>query len=173
MKKLLFLLAIGLFSLQFATAQRFCYVDTDYILGKMQEYKDAQKDIDLFAEKWQQEVDQRFQEVEKLYKAFQSEQVLLTEDMKRRREDEIIRKEKEAKEFQKQKFGYEGELFKKRQDLIKPIQDKVYEAIQKMATEKSYNFVFDKSSGITMLYADPKLDKSDDILSMLNINSTK
>ncbi len=145
-------------------AQRFCYVDTEYILEKLPEYDGAQKSVDAFAKEWQTQIDQKYEKIERMYRDFQAEQVLLSEDMKRKREDEIINAEKAVKDFQKQKFGYEGELFIKRQELIKPIQDKVYDAIQTMATERSYNFVFDKSGTVTMLFTDPKYDKSDEIL---------
>ncbi len=145
-------------------AQRFVYVDTDYILNNIPEYKQAQKKLDEIAEDWRAEIDLRYKEIDNLYKAFQAEQILMPEDVRIRKQQEIENKEKEVKEYQKQKFGYEGELFQKKQELIKPIQDKIYNEIQKMATEKTYDFVFDKSSGVNMLFASPKFDKSDDIL---------
>jgi outer membrane protein len=145
-------------------AQKFVYVDTEYILSQMPEYKSAQDQLDAASAQWQKEIEAKYSEIDKLYKSFQAEQVLLSEDMKRRREDEIIQKEKEAKELQKSKFGVDGELFKKRMELVKPLQDKVYNAIKDMATTAQYGVVFDKSSDLTMIFADPKYDKSDKIL---------
>jgi outer membrane protein len=106
-----------------------------------------------------------------MYKAYQSEQVMLSDDMKKKREDEIIKKEKEAKDLQKKKFGFEGELFKKRQELVKPVQDKVYNAVQKMAASKAYDVIFDKSADLSIFYADNKIDKSDEVLKELGISS--
>lgn len=148
-------------------AQKYCYVDTQYILENITEYKAAQQQLDQLSVTWQKEIEAKYAFIDKLYKDFQAEQILLTDEMKRKRENEIIEKEKEAKEFQKQKFGFEGELFRKKQELVKPIQDKIYNAIKKMATEQSYAVVFDKSSDLIMLYSNPKYDKSDDILNAL------
>ena len=150
-----------------ASAQKYCYVDTQYILDNITEYKAAQQQLDQLSVTCHREIESKYAFIDKLYKDFQAEQILLTDEMKRKRENEIIEKEKEAKEFQKQKFGFEGELFKKKQELVKPIQDKIYNAIKKMATEQSYAVVFDKSSDLIMLYANPKYDKSDDILNAL------
>ena len=151
----------------FVMGQKYCYVDTEYILENITEYKAAQQQLDQFSVNWQKEIEAKYAFIDKLYKDFQAEQILLTDEMKRKRENEIIQKEKEVKEFQKQKFGFEGELFKKKQELVKPIQDKIYNAIKKMATDQSYAVVFDKSSDLIMLYSNPKYDKSDDILNAL------
>jgi outer membrane protein len=169
MKKITILLASVLVLSEVTTAQRFVYVDTEYILERLPDYKKAQEQLDQLAETWRKEIDDKYKEIDKLYRAYQAEQVLLTEDMKLQKQKEIEEKEKAARELQKQKFGYEGELFRKKQELIKPIQDKIYKEIQKMATEKAYDFVFDKSSGLSMLYATPKYDRSDDILKALGI----
>lgn len=147
--------------------QKFAYVDSEYILKHIPEYAAAQKQLDDLSVQWQKEIDKKYEEIERLYKAYQAEQVLLTEDMRKKREQEIVDKEKAAKEFQKLKFGYEGDLFKRRQELIKPIQDKIFDAIQKFAEEGSYGIVFDKTSELIMLYASSKLDKSDDIVTAL------
>lgn len=163
MKKLfttLFLLAA--FTISYA--QKFVYVDTEYILENIPEYKQAQKKIDEISDGWRAEIDKKYKEIDDLYRAYQAEQILMPEDMKIKKQAEIEDKEKAVKEYQKQKFGYEGELFAKKQELVKPIQDKIYNEIQKMATEKVYDFVFDKSSGVSMLFASPKYNKSDDIL---------
>jgi outer membrane protein len=106
-----------------------------------------------------------------MYKNYEAEQFMLSEDLKKKREDELFLKEKELRDLQKKRFGYEGDLFKERQKLVKPIQDKVYNAVQKMAAARSYDFILDKSEGITIIFADPKLDKSDDVLKELGINN--
>lgn len=146
-------------------SQKFVFVDTDYILDKIPAYKEAQTKLDLLATDWKKEIDVKTKEIDAMYKKFQSEQYLLDESTKIKREEEIIQKEKEVKDLQKQRFGYEGDLFKKRQELVKPIQDKVYDAIKDMAETKGYDFIFDKSSsGAGMLFASPKYDRSDDVL---------
>ncbi|HNQ11807.1 MAG TPA: OmpH family outer membrane protein [Bacteroidia bacterium] len=166
--KVFFLLFLFAFGVQTAAlAQKFAYVDTDYILENIPEYKSAQQQLDQISVSWQKEIESKYAAIDKLYRDFQAEQILLTEEMKRKREAEIVNKEKEVKEFQKQKFGYEGELFKKKQELVKPIQDKIYNAIKKMATDQSYAVIFDKASALTMLYTNTKYDKSDDILNQL------
>ena len=168
MKKITFILSalVMLFSAS-AFAQKYCYVDTQYILENITEYKAAQQQLDQLSVNWQKEIESQYAFIDKLYKDFQAEQILLTDEMKKKRENEIVQKEKEAKEFQKQKFGFEGELFRKKQELVKPIQDKIYNAIKKMATDQSYAVVFDKSSDLIMLYSNPRFDKSDDILNAL------
>ena len=152
-----------------ASAQRYAIIDTKYILDKVPEYKDAQKKLDQFSDQWQKEIDTKSAELEKMYKDFDAEQVMLSEDLKKKREDELFNREKEVRDLQKKRFGFEGDLFKKRQELIKPIQDKVYNAVQKMAVARSYDFILDKSEGITVIFADPKLDRSDDILKDLGV----
>ena len=109
----------------------------------------------------------RYSEIDKLYKAYQAEQILLTDDLRKKRENEIINREKEAKDLQKQRFGVDGDLFKKRMELVKPIQDKVYNAIKTVAEKAGIAIIFDKASDMMMLYANPKYDKSDDILAFL------
>jgi outer membrane protein len=120
-------------------------------------------------EQWQKEIDDLQVQLDKMYKNYESEQFMLTDALKKKREDELFEKEKQVRDLQKKRFGYEGDLFKERQRLIKPVQDKVYDAIQKIATSRSYDFVLDKSEGITIIFADPKLDKSDDVLKELGI----
>jgi outer membrane protein len=149
-------------------AQRYAFIDTDYILEQIPAYQEAQSEIDAQADKWQKQIEARYAEIEKMYTAYKAEQVLLTPEMKKIREDEIINKEKEAKEFQKQKFGVDGALFKLRQELIKPIQDEIFTAVQKMADQKSYAVIFDKAaSSSALIYANPKYDQSDEILQRL------
>ncbi|MBS1762723.1 MAG: OmpH family outer membrane protein [Bacteroidetes bacterium] len=166
-KLLLFLIATALV---FAVnAQRYAVIDSRYILEKIPEYTEAQKKLDQFSALWQQEIDQKQAALNRMYKDYEAEQVMLPDDLKRKREDELFNKEKELRELQKKRFGFEGDLFKKRQELIKPIQDRVYNAIQKLATEKQYDFILDKSEGITVIFADPKLDKSEEILKSMGV----
>ena len=164
MKKIIFTTITALTLSLGAYAQKYAYVDTEYILANIPEYKSAQSQVDNISVQWQKEIEARYSEIDKMYKAFQAESILLTEDMKRKRENEIITKEKEAKELQKQRFGVDGDLYKKRQELVKPIQDKIYNAIKALATKGTYAVIFDKSSDLSMLYTNPKFDKSDDIL---------
>ncbi|MGI8893439.1 MAG: OmpH family outer membrane protein [Bacteroidia bacterium] len=166
MKKLIFILLAVFGSLTTTTsfAQKFAYVDTEYMLGNIAEYKSAQQQLDQLSVQWQKEIETRYAQIDKLYKAYQAEQILLTEEMRKKREDEILNKEKEVKDFQKEKFGYQGDLFKKKQELVKPIQDKIYNAVKKFAEDNSYAFIFDKSSDLIMLFANARYDKSDDIL---------
>lgn len=145
-------------------SQNFGYVDTEYILENIPEYKDAQDELDKLSVEWQKQLERRYSEIDKMYKNYQAEQILLTEDMKLKREDEIVKKEKAAKEYQKQKFGVDGELFQKRKELVKPLQDDVYKAISSIANYKKLGVVFDKASALTMLYTNPKYNISDDVL---------
>jgi len=169
MKKII-ILVLAIFSFAVgAYAQRYAIVDTKYILAKMPEYTEAQKKLDLQSEMWQKEIDDKQEVLSKMYKDFEAEQVMLSDDLKKKREDEIFNREKEVRDLQRKRFGFEGDLFKKRQELVKPIQDKVYNAIQKIAVNRMYDFILDKSEGITVIFADPKLDKSEDVLKELGI----
>lgn len=150
-----------------ANAQRLAYVDSDYILERIPEYQSAQEQLNQLSLSWQEEIEQLYSEIDQLYKKYQADQILLTQDMKMNRESEIISKEKEAKELQRKRFGPEGDLYSKREELVKPVQDKIYNAIQDLALEKRYDVILDKSSELIMLYANEDLDKSDDILKML------
>mgnify|MGYP001353173746 CR=1 FL=1 len=166
MKKLLLFILIT-FNVFTLLAQKFAYVDTDYILSKIPEFTQAQDKLDAISIDWQQEIESRYVEVEQMYRAYQQEQVLLTEEMKIKREDAIVNKENEAQQLQQKYFGPEGELYKKRQELIKPIQDKIYDAIQQLATNNKYQIVFDSSSDLIMLYKNNNLDKSDKVLELI------
>ncbi len=171
MKKVLFGVLLLISATTVVNAQqRYCIIDSKYMLDKMSDYKDAQNKLDAISKTWQEEIDKMMAEVDNLYKSYQAEKPMLSDEMRRRREDEIVAKEKSAKDMQKQRFGYEGDLFKKRQEFIKPVQDRLYNAVQKMASSKGYELVLDKAGGITLFYADPKLDKSDDVLKILGIN---
>ena len=168
MKKLFFAFALIISSAGSMMAQnKIAYVDLDYILNNVPEYKSAQEQLDQISIQWQKEIETRLTEVDRLYKAFQAEEILLTQDMKKKREDEIITKEKEAKELQKQHFGVDGDLFKKRQELVKPVQDKVYNAIKELAEKQTIGILFNKSSELNILFANPKLDKSDEVLASM------
>jgi outer membrane protein len=164
------LFTLGAFN---ANAQRFAYVDTEYILSQMPSYKSAQTQLNEFSKEWQDEIDAKFEEIDKLYKQYQAEKVLLTKDLQAKRENEIIEKERAAKKLQNDYFGFEGELFKKRQELIKPIQDDVYEAINKVAKNNGLDFVFDKSGDMLMLVSNPKYDRSDEVLEELGVVPTE
>ena len=169
MKKLILTLGILIATSVATFAQKFAYVDTEYILGQIPEYKSAQAELDKISIQWQKEIEAKYAEIDKMYKAYQAEQILLTDDMKKKREADIIAKEKDAKDLQKQRFGVDGELFKKRQELVKPIQDKVYNAVQKLASSKGYDIIFDKSADLSVFFADSKIDKSDDVLRDLGV----
>ena len=164
------LVLLPLLSFQ-ADAQRFCYVDTEYILEKMPEYRSAQKQLDDQAEQWKSEIEKKRKEIEKLYNEYQAEQVLLPEDIRKKKENEILNKEDALNEYKDKKFGREGELFKKRRELIKPIQDKVFDAIQKLAQDEGYDFIFDKAGAVTMLYVNAKFDRSDEVLELLGVET--
>jgi outer membrane protein len=169
MKKIWILASLFMLSAVAVQAQRYAIVDTKYILDKMPEYKDAQKQLDQISNQWQKEIDIKQASLDKMYKDYDAEQVMLSEDLKKKREDELFNREKEVRDLQRKRFGFEGDLFKKRQELVKPIQDKVYNAIQKIASNRLYDFILDKSEGITVIFADPKLDKSEDVLKELGI----
>lgn len=169
MKKILSVLIIAL-ALGFTSqAQRYAVIDSKYILDKIPDYDEAQKKLEQFSTLWQQEIDQKQAAMNKMYQDFDAERVMLTDDLKKKREDELFNREKDLRDLQRKRFGFEGDLFKKRQELIKPIQDRVYNAIQKLAIDKQYDFILDKSEGITVIFADPKLDKSDDVLKNLGV----
>jgi outer membrane protein len=169
MKKYVLLAACCLFLAGFVHAQKYAIIDTKYILDKMPDYKTAQTQLDNIAKAWQKEIDDMQQDLDKMYKTYDAEQVMLSDDLKKKREDQLFMKEKTVRDMQRQRFGFEGDLFKKRQELIQPIQNKVYNAVQKLAVQRGYDFILDKSEGITVIFADPKLEKSDDVLRELGI----
>jgi outer membrane protein len=169
MKKILLFLLFATGLHLTSAAQRIAVMDTKYILDKMPEYKAAQKQLDQTSAQWQKEIDDKQAVLDKMYKDYEGEQVMLSDELKKKREDELFNREKEVRDLQRKRFGFEGDLFKKRQELIKPLQDKVYNAIQKLAVNRMYDIILDKSEGITVIFADPKLDKSDDVLKELGI----
>jgi len=166
MNKILLILTVS-FLATTTQAQKFAYVDTDYILNKIPEFNQAQDKLDALAADWQKEIENKYANVDQMYRSYQQEQVLLTDEMKVKREEAIIKKENDAKQLQQKYFGPEGELYIKRQELIKPIQGKIYDAIQQLATNNKYAIVFDSSSDLIMLYKNNNLDKSDKVLDLL------
>ena len=169
MKKLLFTFCFVVMAFASGNAQRYAIIDTKYILSKLPDYASADKKLQVVGEQWQNEIDSKQAELDKMYKNYDAEQFMLTEELKKKRETELFNKEKEVRDLQKKRFGYEGDLFKERQKIVKPIQDKVYNAVQKIAVARGYDFILDKSEGITVIFADSKLDKSEDILKELGI----
>ena len=168
MNKFIFILFLSVFATN-SYAQRYCYVDTKYILENMPQYAEAQKELNQVSDQWQKEIVARYEVIENMRKAYQAERVLLTPDMKRQREDEIAQAEKEAKELQKKRFSLNGDLFRKRAELIKPVQDEIYKALVELAESGNYMVIFDKSNESSIIFASPKYDKSDRILKKLGI----
>ena len=148
--------------------QKIAYVDSDYILSNIPEYADAQEELNTLSSKWENEVKAIYNKVSEMYKKYQTEMVLLSEDQKHAREQEIINKEQEAKNLQMQYFGAEGQLYQKQTELVQPIQEKIYTALTEIAQTKGYSFIFDLASGTSILYASDKVDVSDDVLDQLS-----
>lgn len=167
MKKII--LAICLFAgIGFAVqAQKIAMVDMEYIMKNIPSYETAEEQLNQVSKKWQSEVENQMKEVQQLYKNYQTELVFLSEEMKVQREEEIVAKEKAAQELKRKYFGQDGELFKKRESLMKPIQDEVYNALQELTNEKGLDLVFDRASAMSVIVASPKLDISDDVLQKL------
>ena len=166
MKRIVFSLVLILLT-TLAFSQKYAYVDTQYILSNIPAYKAAQDKLNEISLEWQKEIEAEYQIVEMMYKDFQSEKVLLTREMIKQREAEILEKEKAVKNLQNRFFGPKGELFNKRQELIKPIQDEVYSVIQDIAESGKYAIIFDTAAGAAILYTDSKFDKSDEVLEKL------
>jgi len=169
MKKVLLLTALALCLSLSAFSQKYGYIDSEYILGNIPEFNEAQRELDRLATNWQREIEDRFATIDSMYKKYQVEAITLPDNLKRKREDEIIQAEQEAKEMQRRRFGRDGDLFKKREELIKPIQDRVFGAIETYAKDRGYAFVFDVAGSMTIVYADPKFDLNDEILKRLGI----
>lgn len=168
MKALLIAIVFSAFAFS-ANAQRVGVVDSKYILSKMSDYTEAQNKLNQFSDMWQKEIDQKQAALDKMYREYDAEKVMLTDNLNKKREDELFNKEKELRDLQRKRFGFEGDLFKKRQELVKPVQDRVYNAIQKVAVDKSLDLILDKSEGITVIFADPKLDRSEEVLKLLGV----
>ncbi|MFV0555215.1 MAG: OmpH family outer membrane protein [Mangrovibacterium sp.] len=166
MKKGLLLLAV-IFAFSFSYAQKYAYVDTDYILENIPAYTTAQSQLDKISQQYQKELEGMHAEIDKMYQNYQSESVLLSDDMRKKREDLIIAKEKEFKALQRQYFGPEGDLFQKREALVQPIQEDIFNAIQSIAVQSGYAVIFDKAASTNMLYTDSRYDLSDQVLQKL------
>lgn len=164
MKRLLLSIAVILTAATSGMAQKFAYVDSEFILENIPEYADAKKEVDELSMQWQKDIEAKFAEIDQLYKKFSAEAVLLPDDIKSKREKEIIDKEKAAKELQKQRFGTDGDLFKHREELIKPIQEKIATAIEALATTENYAVIFDKAGSVSMMYTNPRYDISEEVL---------
>lgn len=156
-------LFVGFFALT-AQAQRIAYVDVNRILESNASYKTAQDELDRVASKWRQDIAQEYDKIRGMYNRYQAEQVLLSDEVRKQREEEIMNKEKDVRDLQKQKFGPEGELFKMRQELVRPIQDKIYAAIEEYAKDRGFDFIFDRSGNTGIIFSNPQYDKTDDIL---------
>ena len=167
MKKFLLSAATMMFLTLSLSAQKIAIIDVNQVLNALPEYKQAQDELDKIALKWRGEIAQQQDVIKGMYNKYQAEQVLLNEEARKKREDEIMAKEKEAREVQRLKFGPEGELFRKRQELVKPIQDKVYSAIEKYANEKGYDLILDKSSSAGLIFANATYDKTQNIVDMV------
>lgn len=167
------LLALTLFSAVLAHGQKFGYVDTNYVLGRMPEYKEAQAEIERLAKGWEEDIQSRYKKAEEMEAAFKAEEVLLTVEMQEERRATIEREWKEVKEYQKQIFGFEGLYFLKKKELIKPVQDQVFEAVEKVAKNNRLQIVFDKSGDLVMIYTDPIHDYTDYVLEALELGDNK
>jgi outer membrane protein len=173
MKKNVFssLLVASLFAFIPAQAQKIAVVDINEVLASMTEYQTAQQELDRIAAEWRQEIAQEFDKVKSMYNKFQAEQVLLSAEDKTKKEEEIVKKEGEVRELQKNKFGPEGALFKKRQEMVAPIQDKVFAALESYATERGYDIILDKGGATGLLFANPEYDKTQDVKKRLGIKN--
>ncbi|MBQ4433689.1 MAG: OmpH family outer membrane protein [Bacteroidales bacterium] len=170
MKKLLAIVLIAFMTLPLF-GQKYAYIDSEYILSNMPDYVEAQAELDRIAAEWQKEIEKQFSSIDSMYKKYQVEAITLPDNMKKRREDAIIAAEQAAKDLQKKRFGKDGDLFKKREELVKPIQDRVFTAIDEYAKEKGYAFVFDVAGAMTIIYADPKWDINDQIMQKLGVTA--
>ena len=166
-KKGLFTFVAALMIAFTANAQRIATVDINRILENLDEYQGAQKKLDDTAAKWQREINEEYDKIKGMYSRYQAESVLMSEEVRRQKEEEIMNKEKEVRELQKSKFGPEGALFKKRQELVRPVQDKVYQAIEDFANTKGFDFIFDKGGSAGIIFSNSRFDKTDDILKSL------
>jgi outer membrane protein len=167
MKKISVLISLFILSSAMAMAQKYAFVDSEYIRKNIPAFNAAQEQLDKLSKQWEKEVSDGYAVVEQMYKSYQNDAVLLSQDMKAKREEAIINKEKEMKELQNKYFGMEGELFKKREELVKPIQDEILKAIKEIAVEGSYAVIFDTATGGNILFANPKFDISDQVLEKL------
>ena len=169
MKKLLFIAICLVLVSATVSAQRYAIIDTKYILDKMPEYKDADKRLATMSELWQREIDEKQTQLNQMYKNFDAEQYMLTDELKKKREDQLFNMEKDIRDLQKKRFGYEGDLFKERQKLVKPVQDKIWDAADKVAKQNNLAIIFDKAGELVMIYTDPRYDYTDFVLDELGL----
>ncbi|GAB2525310.1 OmpH/Skp family outer membrane protein [Spirosoma aerophilum] len=169
-KALIFVLLCAVWLVTPAKAQKFGYVDTEFIFGKMPEYQKALTEIDKFADKWSKDIQDKYVEIDKLQKAYQAEEILLTEDMKRDRQRAISDKEREARDYNNKVFGYQGLLFEKKKELMKAPMELVNRAVEKVCLQKKLDFMFDKASDFVMLYTNPRHDYSDYVMEELGLD---
>ena len=169
MKQIILTIALFLGLFQGLVAQKLGYVDTQFILGKMPEYQTVQSEIDALSQKWQKELEEMHAEIEKMYDNYRAEEVLLTDDVKKLRQEDIFEAERKAKEYKKLKFGYDGELFKAQDEKLKPIQDKVFDAVEAVAKERKLDMIFDKSANAGLLFTNAAFDRTDDVLVKLGV----
>jgi outer membrane protein len=167
MKKFLLSAALSLVTLFTLSAQRIAYVDVNRILESIDEYTESQRELDQLAGRWREEIAKEYDQIKSMYNRYQAEQVLLSDEARRQKEDEILEKEKSVRELQKARFGPEGALFKRRQELVRPVQDRVFAAISEYADDRGYDFIFDQSGSAGMIFANPEYDKTDDIINKL------
>ncbi|TVT40338.1 OmpH family outer membrane protein [Hymenobacter setariae] len=162
---------LGLLTAGPAQAQRLGYIDTEFIMSKMPEYAQAQTELNKLSDTWQKEIEAQQKDIDKMYRTYQAEEVVLTEPMKKKRQDEMLKKEQELKAYRTKQFGYEGQIFKKRQELNKPVQDKIFEAVEKVVKAKKLDIVLDKASDLTMIYTNPTFDYTEYVLEELGLAS--
>ena len=167
MKKTLIALCLFIGCLTATQAQKFALIDMEYLLKNIPAYETANEQLNQISKKWQAEIDSKYTEVQNMYKNYQTEAVFLSDEMKKRRETEIVEAEKALQELRRKYFGADGELFKKRESLLKPIQDEIYNAVKDIADDKGYQLILDRASGANIIFASPKIDISDDVLSKL------
>jgi outer membrane protein len=167
MKRIAIAIALIVAATFSSLGQRFAYIDSDYIMENIPEYKAAELEIERISIEWQKELEEKFAEIEQMFRAYQAEAPLLPEEIRRQREETIVSREQSAKELQMKRFGRDGELFQKRQELMQPIQDRIFDAVKEIATRGNYAVIFDKSGGVTMLYTDVRYDLSDEVLQRL------
>ncbi|RIJ37300.1 OmpH family outer membrane protein [Pontibacter oryzae] len=173
MKKFLFIFLAGFLLASVSQAQKIGYIDSNFILSKMPAYNQVQQEMDKYAQAWQREIEQLQQQADKLKQEYRAEEVLLTEEMKQKRQSEIAKKENELRDYQRKVFGYEGMMFKRRQELMRPIQDEVFEAVEKVSKGKGVQIMFDKSGDLVMIYTNPVHDYTEYVLEELGLASDR
>jgi outer membrane protein len=167
MKRTALIIILAIFTASAAWSQRIAYVDSDYILENIPEYKAAESEIEQLSVEWQKELEEKFAKIEQLFRSYQAEAPLLPQEVRLQREENIMNLEKEAKELQMKRFGRDGELFRRREELIQPIQDRIFEAVKEIAGRSNYAIIFDKAAGTTMMFTDMRYDLSDEVLQRL------